>query len=246
MAVVIFAFCFWAFCLCAADSWQSKAFIEWNEKELQKILTDSAWSRSISVSMDAPITPGGRGDRLGDRLGVDEPPRPGGSGQEQGAGIVGASRGEGGDARGYQALPSLVLTIRWQSALPVKQALARRKYGSEAATSPEAKKFLEENPGYLISLSGLPATTAAANVPQAKAAIKEQTTLSVKGKGAVQPTEIVVGPPGKQMDVFFVFPKTTAFTLDDKEVEFATQLGPMKVKYKFHLKDMVLNGNLEL
>jgi hypothetical protein len=241
MAVFIFAFC-----LCAADSWQSKPFTEWSEKELQKILTNSGWARTISASMDVPITPGGRGDRLGDRLGADEPPRPSGSGQEPGAGISGGSRGEGDARGGYQAPPSLLLTIRWQSALPVKQALVRHKYGSEAATSPEAKKFLEENPGYLISLSGLPPTTAAANVPPAKAAIKEQTTLTVKGKGAVQPTEIVVGSPGKQMDVFFVFPKTTAFTLDDKEVEFATQLGPIKVKYKFHLKDMVLNGNLEL
>jgi hypothetical protein len=242
MTGCIVVFCLGALCLCAADSWQSKPFTEWNEKEVQKILTNSAWARSISVSMDVPLTPGGRGDRLG----VDESPRPGGSGQEPGAGIAGGSRGEGDARGGSQVLPSMVLTIRWQSALPVKQALVRRKYGSEAGTSPEAKKFLEENPGYLISLAGLPPTTAAANTPQGKAAIKEQTTLSVKGRGAVQPAEIVVGPPRKQMEVFFVFPKTTAFTLDDKEVEFATQLGPIKVKYKFHLKDMVLNGNLEL
>jgi len=34
------------------------------------------------------------------------------------------------------------LLIRWQDALPVKEALLRIKYGSEAASSPEAKKIL--------------------------------------------------------------------------------------------------------
>jgi hypothetical protein len=48
------------------------------------------------------------------------------------------------------------------------------------------------------------------------------------------------------MDLFFVFPKTPAFVLDDKEVEFSTKLGALVVKYKFRLKDMLFNGQLDL
>jgi hypothetical protein len=238
----ISAFLF-AFCLCAADSWESKPFTDWSEKELQKILTNSPWSHNISVSMGEPLTGGGRGDRLG----ADEgPPRPGGDlasamGPSDGGG---SPRNDAGGRGGIQAPPSLALTVRWQSALPIKQALVRRKYGSEAATSPEAKKFLDENSVYLIAVSGIPATVGRA--PQAKTAIQEQSTLSVKGKAAVQATDIVLGPLGKQVDAFFVFPKTTPFTLDDKEVEFSTRLGPVTVKYKFRLKDMLYNGTLEL
>ena len=34
--------------------------------------------------------------------------------------------------------------------------------------------------------------------------------------------------------------------MDDKEVEFSTRLGQTMVKQKFHLKDMVFNGKLDL
>ncbi len=49
------------------------------------------------------------------------------------------------------------------------------------------------------------------------------------------------------MEVLFVFPRTTPFTVDDQEVEFATKLGRCRaLKYKFKLKDMVYNGKLEM
>ncbi len=48
------------------------------------------------------------------------------------------------------------------------------------------------------------------------------------------------------MDVLFVFPRTRPFTIDDQEVTFATKLGISGVKLKFKLKDMVVDGKLEL
>ena len=48
------------------------------------------------------------------------------------------------------------------------------------------------------------------------------------------------------MMLFFVFPKTDPITLDDKEVEFSTQIGPMQFKRKFKLQEMVFDGKLEL
>lgn len=235
-----------AFGLYAADPWQSKPFMEWSDKDVNKILTNSPWARAVSVSVGSPTMPGGRGDPSG----ADETLRrpSGGDLEGPGGGPPGgnvASR-EPGTRTELAATPSLQLTIRWQSALPVKQALARRKYGSEAATSPDAKNFLEDNSVYLIAVSGLPPAIAGVRSPQAKAAILEQTTLSSKGKDALPPSDILLGPPGKLIEAFFVFPKARAFTLADKEIEFSTKLGPLVVKYKFHLKDMLYNGSLEL
>ena len=79
-----------------------------------------------------------------------------------------------------------------------------------------------------------------------KAGILEQTTLSAKGKDSLQASDILVGPPGKSMEAFFVFPKKAEFTIADKEIEFSTKLGPLVVKYKFHVKDMLYNGALQL
>jgi hypothetical protein len=244
LTLFLFASFLFALSLMAADFWQSKPFTEWNDKEVRKVLTSSPWAHEVSVALAGP-TSAGRGERPG----ADElPRRPVAPDQEPGAGL-GAPGGnvasrEPGARTDPEMTQTLVLTVRWQSALPLKQALARIKYGAEAATSPEAKKFLDDNSTYLISVAGLPQTTI--RLAAIKDAVKQQTTLSAKGQPALQPLDIVLSPQGKLMDLFFVFPKTPAFVLDDKEVEFSTKLGALVVKYKFRLKDMLFNGQLDL
>ena len=39
-----------ALCMWAADFWTTKPFTEWNEKEVQKILSDSPWTAKITIS----------------------------------------------------------------------------------------------------------------------------------------------------------------------------------------------------
>ena len=237
--------------LWAADSWQSKPAAEWSAKDVQKILTNSAWAKVISVSaagsMDSAAVPGRAARGLG---GDDSPPRPGGGADQMPGGAGGAPGGNvasrGLDNMDSQAGSSMPLTIIWESARPVKLALARRKYGAEADTSPEAKKFLEEDAGYVIAVAGLPQALVQAGAARGKAALLQQTSLSVKGQAPVRPSGVEVGPPGKTAEVVFAFPKTTPFGSDDKDVEFSTQFGPVAVRYKFHLKDMLYQGKLEL
>jgi hypothetical protein len=233
------------FSLYAADAWQSKPFTDWTDKDVQKILTSSPWAHSVSISVgagmvDNPLT------------GRQEPGNhPGGMNSSTGPGVMAPNGQEGGhDSRG--GFPdattvdrqSIALMVVWQSALPVKQALARRRFGAEAVGSVDAKKFLDENPGYLIGVSGL--TPELLRAVQAKPEILQRTTLSVKGKEPLHASDILVSPPGKATEAVFVFPKTTAFAVDDKDVEFSTQLGTSVVKNRFHLKDMVVNGTLQL
>jgi hypothetical protein len=46
--------------------------------------------------------------------------------------------------------------------------------------------------------------------------------------------------------VSFLFPKTTTFTAEDKEMEFYTKFDKVVVKKKFKLKDMMFNGKVEM
>jgi hypothetical protein len=232
-----------AFSLFAADSWQSKPFTEWSDKDVQKILTNSPWARSVTIG-------GGPGDNVPapERSGN----RPAGMNSPGDTGAMGPSTigPEGSRDRSRDAIPSgietnsVVLTVLWQSAMPVKQALVRRRYGVEGAASVDAKKLLDENVSYLISLSGF--TPEMARASQQKSEILARTTLSAKGKEPVHPTDILVSPSGKVTEAIFVFPKTVPFTLEDKDVEFSTQLGAVVVRSKFHLKDMVVNGALQI
>jgi len=228
-----------AFCLYAAEPWQSKPFTDWSDKDINKILTNSPWARPVSVEGGASAA---------ESFGRDRGQMPGGRSLDAATGPAVMAPG-GGGARmpadtstpiGDQS-HSLVLTVIWQSALPVKQALVRRKYGEEAGISPVAKKILDDDSAYMIAVTGIPPTTA----PQPKAAILAQTSLSSKNK-ELRPSDVILPPPGKGADIVFVFQKTTPITADDKDVEFVTKLGALNVKCRFRLKDMLLNGSLAL
>ena len=143
--------------------------------------------------------------------------------------------------------PTLDVVARWQSALPIRQAFVRLKFGAEADKSAEAGKLLaqEERP-YEIVLSGPMGAFLGGKPGDAAKALSEVSFLSSKRTGEIKAVEIQVGKPGKTMDVVFAFPRSMPFTADDKEVEFTTKLGTSTVKYKFKLKDMVVNGKLEM
>ncbi|HUA21788.1 MAG TPA: hypothetical protein VMB25_23750 [Bryobacteraceae bacterium] len=136
---------------------------------------------------------------------------------------------------------------RWQTALPVRQAFVRLKYGAEADKSEDAKKVLaQQNRPYEIVLSGPLGAFLPGKPEESAKALSEVTSLSSRRTGAIKPIQIQVSNPGRSMDVLFVFPRSMPFTVEDKEVEFSTKLGTSNLKYRFKPKDMVFNGKLEM
>jgi hypothetical protein len=139
------------------------------------------------------------------------------------------------------------IVARWQSALPIREAIVRLRFGAEADKSDEAKKALEQHERpYEIVLSGPMGMLLPGKPEDSAKALSEVTSLSSSRTGAIKAVQIEVGKPGKTMDVLFAFPRSMPFTVEDKEVEFDTKLGASVVKYKFKLKDMVVNGKLEM
>lgn len=221
--------------LAAAEFWQ-KPYTGWSEKDVTKMMNDSPWAKSASVSMAGP---GGAG----------APPMPAGGGF--GGGPAGGPQGGGGSEFGPgaqgSAPPTFDIVARWQSALPIRQAFVRLKFGAEADKSAEAAKVLEqqERP-YEIVLSGPMGMFLGGKPGEAAKALSEVSFLSSHRTGPIKATQIEVGKPGKIMDVVFAFPRSMPFTVEDKEVELTTKLGASTLKYKFKLKDMVVNGKLEM
>lgn len=209
--------------LMAANVWQ-KPYTQWSDKDVAKILSDSPWVKSTGVTMSFP---GGGG------------PPPGGGGFGGGGGRGGGPQG-GAEGGGFTP-PSLEIVARFESALPMRQALVRRNKPADA------EKILSEEPkSYEIVISG-PLGGFVMGPPDAvKERLTEATTLSSAKSSAIKPSQIQISPPGRQMEVLFVFPRDKAFTLDDQEVDFTTKLGTSNLKYKFKLKDMVVNGKLEM
>lgn len=247
-----------AACVWAADFWVSKSYTDWSTKDIQKLMSDSPWARRVDVPLNVRMPQGttqseGRGGRT--RGGTSGDIATADGGQASGpdltgtrSGPAGAGAGLGNDGPQTQTMPVLLV---WQTALPVKQALAKAKFGAEAATSAEAKVYLQrEEPFMVLSVEGLPATAAQAGEGDHKAGLLMLTALSVKGKDPLKAEEVQFNQRDRLVDAAFFFrrsePGAAPFSVDDKELEFSTKFDKLSIKYRFKLKDMVYHGKLEL
>jgi hypothetical protein len=249
-----------ALVLIAEDFWVKKPYTDWSEKDAAKLLSNSPWSHDVSLSspsVDPGVGSANGGGRGGGRSGTGE--NPGGNGMNDpssGAGPGGGGMGGGGrSARGGGmgeagqggggGGASMTLHVRWQSALPIREALVVTKLGHEKADSDQAKKFVEQTiPYYVVAVVGLPPGLVARMRDENLPELAKVTTLVRKDKDpiAAESAQKLPGEPG----VAFLFPKTAAIGLDDKEVEFVSKVGTIEVKRKFKLKDMVIGDKLEL
>jgi hypothetical protein len=241
--------------LFAAGFWETKPYTDWTGKEVARIFTNSPWAKDVAITMEGGRgggggMGGGRGGR-GGGMGGPGGGMGGGEGMEGGGGMGGGRGGRGGGMGGGMegggGPPQMTARVRWQSALPVKQALVRMRFGSEAATSAQAKELLaREETHYLIALDNLPSMMARFDPSRMQQGLKTTTTLQVKGKDPLHAEDIQIGKTEKSIIIYFLFPKTSPITLEDKEVEFHTKIGPMEVRRKFKLHDMLYAGKLEL
>ena len=257
--------------LWAADFWEQKGFAEWSDKEVQRLLNDSPWARKVSVPMGSPAVQrgggGGRGGGRGARGGGGGGGLGGGIGGGESAGQPGLpggidrggeggfpTAGEGGEGGG---VASISVLVRWQSSLAIKQAMVKARFGNEAAASQDAAKFLaRQEEFYVVAISGLPGRVLQGGTPED---LKASCSLKIGKLSPISVADVQVrrgqvsdvqGRRDQLSDVFLLFPRAQAgahvITLDDKEVEVMAKLGPLDVRRKFRLKDMVFNGKLEL
>jgi len=234
--------------LWAADFWQSKPFGEWSDKDVQKMLDNSPWSKAVNVATDL-VPPSDTGKRSGGRAGMGEignPSAGAASPIEDAPAVSTNSRPRAGDP-GSSALPSMTFIVRWESSLPVREARMRAKYGAEATTSPESKKILDAvEPSYVITVSGLPRNALRGDPEDVKKQVLARAALTVKGKDPIRPVNFMMQRATDGFVAVFAFPKTTALSVEDKEVEFSASFESLVVKQRFPLKTMVVNGKLEL
>jgi hypothetical protein len=230
--------------LTAGNPW-SKDSSQWSAEDVQRILTDSPWSKIAGATLDNPPDDSEKGVELppgnqsGDRNGATD-------GRWDG----GVSRNTGG------TLPTLPVRVRWDSAGPVVGAWQKsgEKDGTGVLTGEQLKQY------YVIAVVGLVAgknpkrparpaiSSSDGNAPldpeELLAGIKSQSHLYFRNKPSIRPDDVKLDPTTGALRFFF--PRTSPIELDDKEVMFTTHYGRLKVSERFRLKDMVYKGGLEL
>ncbi len=250
------------------EAWQGKDPSEWTQKEIEKVLKHSPWAKEVTAEaggsmMTGMPSGGGRGGRRGGGgMGGGMGDSGGMPGADSSAGMGGGpmggggGRGMGGGDMGAQmpSRPQVRALVRWETATPVRKA-AKKDLPKDVAEHYVVSLSLPHMPGLSGEGEGRPGrqgSGAPEGDPEARRKAMLQragaaTELERKGKDPIHPEHILSGHDQNETVLFFLFPRDKQpIQLEDKEVTFVSRVGPMEVKAKFNLKDMVYDGKLEL
>ena len=141
-------------------------------------------------------------------------------------------------------------SVRWESAGPYRDAM--KKLHAEGATDADIEGF------YVITVTGLKlnagrggaagggGSMSVEQLARMRERFKEVSRLNRKGKDPIGAAKVEGAPSAEGTTLRFYFPRSEPIEAADKEVVFETKMGPMELKTKFALKDMVLDGKLAI
>lgn len=179
----------------------------------------------------------------------------------------GMGRGRGGQGPGMGGDRNQTVTVQWQSALPVQQALLRSKFPDKTPGPGDPNYTLDQpQKDYVIAVSGLrmprrrsdddddassdPNSSGnprpAASPERMRRQLMGASHLVIKNHAPIDAEDVKIDASAPEDPILIYFPRTQPISLDDKEVTFETALGPLKVERKFNVKDMKFQGKLAL
>jgi len=159
------------------------------------------------------------------------------------------------------------LTIRWQSALPVQEALVRQR----SLTADETKALADSSQkDYIITVVGFrvpsrrsrsgdidssdssdqdrdrDTNNSKSNNDALRSRFLDAARLVPKGKSPIYAEDVQFEGPNGASEIRFLFPRSKEISADDKEVVFAFESQGIKFEHKFRLSDMNYKGKLAL
>jgi hypothetical protein len=209
----------------AKDFWNEKKAAEWTEDEIQQMLNKSPWAKDASIFDSAA------------HKGLSTAPRTAVASRRSGGRT--STSGNAAPLPGYPATWKAI--VRWESALPVREAV-------KAAQS----KDVEEN--YILSIVGdipgvgVPSDDDEPSERKAKMDNLIENTRLERRDDPLELQRVKIAPktPLSPAGTLFYFSRVLPIVAEDKQVTFFTKVGPLEVKCKFTLHDMLYRGNLEL
>ncbi|MDP9115203.1 MAG: hypothetical protein M3O20_16160 [Acidobacteriota bacterium] len=205
-----------ALLLAAADQgWKNKQFPEWTEEDAKELLKDSPWVKTVAAT---PLKPSGRD------LQVTLP--------------IGRRKDRKNDTAAPANASAPMLILRWESALPVREA--------ELKARDVAAPALADDDHYLIAVYHIPRGMLKDDSKSVTDNLKRQAVLKREGKKDTKPSSVEILLRDDGPVVLYLFPKTAAFDWRDHKIEFDAQMPGLKCAQVFSFDDMTFHGKLEL
>ncbi len=207
--------------LAASDTrpfWEGKKPEDWTEEERRELLSRSPWTREAEVKFNGGPGPlGGPDGWLMAQPGV----------------ILNEPNGST-----TRTPKKFAATVRWESALPIRLA-GGNKSGKEPAN------YVLSVTGDLPMLGGAGEETDEEHQSRLEN-LKQYTRIEKRGGPLYLADFADQRGKGTEAGTRFFFDRSDPITLHDGSVTFVTRLGPIDLKCKFALKEMVYHGRLEL
>lgn len=212
--------------LVAGDFWEEKPWTEWDKDDALKLLQDSPWAETYQI---------------------------------RGAGSSIAIQGPSSATDITSAVPdqreeaSRIYYLRFQSAKPVRMALAKLQVDGGNVDMEKAQEFVEKEPapGHIVLVLRLqpgmdPSSLQAATTESLK---KNVYLLLKESQKRVYLKQYY--PPEDNQEAYLIFDRTEngedLFTVEEDEVRVVIELDRQtQIKQKFELKDMVFEGKVEI
>lgn len=245
-----------AMAFASKEFWEAKPASEWTSDEIDRMLTKSPWAKDASVMSGGPgFGNGGSGRSRGGGIGF---PGGGGGGIGFPGGGVGFPGGGGRQGGGYPGgggndgggRERLTATVRWESALPIQEAL-RIGAGDEKPNADFEKYYVIALIGDLSTSGRRRSSTSDDDDDSTTRAdrrlqeLKESARLERKdGPISLEKVEEGSRTGSRGPGVYFYFDRKADVSMDDKFVNFSTKLGRMDIKAKFTMKEMLYHGKL--
>lgn len=220
--------------LIAADpAWISKPVADWTEDDARQVLASSPWAKSAIAGVTRRET-------------EDERREGGAMGQPTGVGFDGVD--DKFQRRSLQSVagnpfavdrtpapkrPVIRLTVRWESALPIRAA----EFKTHEAQPPTLS-----DDGYSIAVYGIPASYAKGDPTSLGKPLKEYAFLKREGKTDVKPNSAEVFQLEDSVVVVYQFPLSAEIGKKDSMVEFSALIGRLQVTQHFLVEEMMFRG----
>lgn len=210
--------------------WKAKTYQQWDEKDLQAILSDSPWVRVAPIQRTwLPVAEKDVGVDPAINGGVRKMPAPGSSDNTVRA--------------GEESLRELNVQVFWQSSRVMRAATAREAvmHGQQVDVDQYVAQPQTEYQLVLRMADMTPFTQHDEKFFQDNAFLQMK-----KSKDKISPTHVVFekNSQGSVQDAVFFFPKTTSsgaptISSDEKEVQFSCKIADQTVRMGFKPQEMV-------
>ncbi len=200
----------------AEGAWKNKQFPEWTEDDAKDLLKDSPWVKTVAAT---PVKPSGKDLQVNSTIGRRR------------------HREKSDTTAATNAKPA-ALTLRWESALPVREAELKAR----DVTAPT----LDDENHYAIAVYGIPRGMLKDDSKVMADDLKRQALLKREGKKDTKPSSVEILLRDDGPVVLYLFPKAAEFDWRDHKIEFDAQIPGLKFSQVFSFDDMTFHGKLEL